>query len=130
MSKNVIYPSEPCSFNIVYDSNPLETYNKQFSDIQDVLICFKQSATEEDDKYFIKYYKDGQGGGLETGDVLIDENTFTFTVVKGETDVLPVNSEGYRIFIGVLVSGLSKYLWLRVKKDSLIIVEYDGINTN
>ncbi len=128
MPKNVIYPSEPCSFSVTYKSNPLTPYNKDFSDILDVIMSFKLEATEADDKYLIKYLKDGTGTGLESGDVIVNETDYSFTVVKQETDELPVNSDGFNIFVGVLVTGLSKYIWLRVDKGNEIIVENDGIN--
>lgn len=120
-----IYPDEPALIPIKYESNPLTPYSKEYSDIQDILICVKNEPGDDDDSLLIKYYKD-QSDQL-TGEVLLDESTNTFTLVKTENDSLPINSKGYRIFIGVTVAGLSKKLWLRVAKDQRIIVEEDGI---
>jgi len=123
-----IYPEEPCIIPVKYSKNPLEIYGKEYSDIEDILMCFKIKIEEGEDKYFVKYYKDGQGGGLPSGEVLLDESTNTFSLVKTENDFLPVNSRGYGVYIGVKIIGLSKWIWLRVEKDSKIIVEKDGIS--
>lgn len=127
MSKITIYPEEPCLLPVTYSSNPLSVYGKDYSDIEEVLMCFKRAITDAEDKFLVKYWKDGTGSGLETGDVLIDEDNNTFTLVKGENDLLPVYNSGYQIYIGVQVTGLSKMLWLRVNKNSRVIVEVDGI---
>lgn len=128
MPINTIYPEEPCLLPVQFSQNPLTSYSKTYSDIEDILICAKISASDADNKYLLKYYKDGSGGGSETGDVLLNEATHTFTLNKLETDVLPVNDAGYRLFIGVKVSGLSKWLWLRVSSADVLIVEEDGIS--
>jgi len=124
----IIYPSEPCLLPITFPDNPLEIYNKDYSDIEEVLICFKNKVTEPENTYLVKYLKDGTGTGADSGDVLIDESTNTFTLVKTENDVVQVNPKGYRVFIGVKVTGLNKYLWLRVKENNVVIVEQDGIS--
>jgi hypothetical protein len=123
-----IYPEEPCLLPVTYPSNPLIIYGKDYSDIEDVLMCFKSNVSDAEDKYLVKYYKDGTGSGAVSGDVLIDETTHTFTLVKTENDSIKVNPKGYRIFIGVKVTGLTKMLWLRVKECNKIIVEQDGIS--
>lgn len=124
----IIYPSEPCLLPITFPDNPLEIYNKDYADIEEVLICFKNKVTEPENTYLVKYLKDGTGTGADSGDVLIDESTNTFTLVKTENDVVQVNPKGYRVFIGVKVTGLNKYLWLRVKENNVVIVEQDGIS--
>jgi hypothetical protein len=123
-----IYPSEPCLLPITFSDNPLEIYNKDYADIEEVLICFKNKVTEPENTYLVKYLKDGTGTGADSGEVLIDESTNTFTLVKTENDVVQVNPKGYRVFIGVKVTGLNKYLWLRVKENNVVIVEQDGIS--
>lgn len=120
-----IYPEEPASIPVEYSSNPLTVYGYTYSDIENVVISIKRNPSDDLDAYLVAYYKDS---GVATGDVLIDEANHKFTLVKKETDVLPVNRYGYNIFIGVKVSALTKYLWLRVSDSSKIIVEPDGIN--
>jgi hypothetical protein len=125
-----IYPDEPCLIPVVYESNPLTVYDKDYSDIEEVLMCFKQKPTDSEDKYIVKYYKDGSGGGIPSGGVLINEATHTFTMNKLETDVVMPSTTLYSMHIGVKVQGLSKYLTLRVKKDTSnkIRVEPDEIS--
>lgn len=125
-NKIIIYPEEPCLLPVKFNGSPLEVYNKDYSDIENIVMSFKINATDALDAYLVKYYKDEQG--VETGDILIDEAMHTFTLNKLETDVLNVNLEPYRLFIGVKVSGLEKMLWLRVDQASKIFVEQDGIN--
>ena len=125
MSKITIYPEEPCLIPVKYSSNPLTVYNKNYSDIEQVLMCLKTNVNDDEDKYLVKYLKDEFGS--DTGEVLIDEQNNTFTMNKLETDTVPVSKSGYSMYIGVKVSNLTKYLWLRVDKDSRIIVEPDGI---
>lgn len=127
MSKITIYDSEPCLIPISYDKNPLSVYGKDYSDIEEVYMGFKVKSSDDDDSIIAKYWKDGSGGGLETGDVLIDETTHTFTMVKTEDDIIPKG--GYGLYLGVKVSGLSKMIWLRVKKGDGIIVEQDGVKS-
>jgi len=122
-----IYPSEPCIVPVKFDSNPLSPYSKEYSDIENVLICLKDDPSQPDDSILIKYYKD-EAGSI-TGDILIDEQENTFSIVKGEDDQVPVSLGGFRVFIGVKVSGFSKFLWLRVDKDQKIYVEEDGIKS-
>ena len=124
-----IYPEEPCLLPVTFASNPLLVYGKDYRDIEEVLMCLKTIATDPDDKYLAKYLKDGNGGNLDSGDVLINELTNTFTLVKNETDVLPPSGCGFGVYIGVKVSGLQKMLWLRVDKNSKILVETDGIQS-
>jgi len=121
-----IYPEEPCLIPVVYSSNPLTVYNKTYSDVEEIAMCFKKKADDADDKYFRAYYKDGTGGGAITGDVLLDEGTNTFTINKKETDSILTGT--YNLYIGVLVTGLTKMIWLRVATDDKIEVTYDGIN--
>lgn len=123
-----IYTDEPCLLPVTYSSNPLMVYGKNYEDIEDVLMCFKINVLDEVDQYLVKYYKNGLGTGQISGDVLIDENSHTFTLVKTENDNVQVNDKGYRMFIGVKVVGLTKMLWLRVKECDTIIVEQDAIN--
>lgn len=123
-----IYTDEPCLLPVTYSSNPLMVYGKNYEDIEDVLMCFKINVLDEVDQYLVKYYKNGLGTGQISGDVLIDENSHTFTLVKTENDNVQVNEKGYRMFIGVKVVGLTKMLWLRVKECDTIIVEQDAIN--
>ena len=128
MSVNTIYPEEPCLIPISFTENPLSAYNKDNSDIEDALICEKKKVGEPENKYLVKYYKDGNGGGSPTGDVLIDESTHTFTLNKLETDNLAEYDKGYRFFIGLKLTGLSRWIWLRVDPRDLLIVEADGIS--
>lgn len=125
MATITIYPEEPCLIPVTYASNPFTVYSKDFADITEVMMCLKTEATEDDDAYLRLYYKDGVGGGGATGDVLYDEPSLTFTMNKKETDVVPLGT--YNIYIGVLVTGLTKMLWLRVEKDDLVIVTNDGV---
>ena len=128
MSKITIYPTEPCNIAVAYSENPLDVYGKAYTDIEEVVMCFKKVSSDAENKYLVKYYKDGAGVGVASGDVLIDEANNTFTMVKNETDNVEIHSSGYGVYIGVKVAGLSKYLWLRVKKDNSVIVEPDGIS--
>ncbi len=125
-----IYPDEPCLLPVTFPSNPLTVYGKDYSDVQEVLMCFKQKVTDAEDKYIVKYYKDGSGGGEPTGGVLINETTHTFTMNKLETDVVIPSKTLYSMHIGVKVQGLSKYLTLRVKKtnENKIGVEPDEMS--
>lgn len=125
MAKITIYPEEPCLIPITFTANPFLVYNKDFADIEEVMISLKINAWEDDGLYLRKYYKDGAGGGAETGDVLVDSGTFTFTLNKLETDVLEINT--YKVFLGVKVAGLTKMLWLRVEDNNEIEVVTDGI---
>lgn len=120
-----IYPEEPASIPVEYSSNPLTIYGYTYSDIENIVISIKRDPADALDAYLAKYYKEG---GVATGDVLLDEANHKFTLVKSETDVLPVYAAGYNVFIGVKVTALTKYLWLRVSDTSKIIVEEDGIN--
>jgi len=123
-----IYPEEPCLLPVTYPSNPLEVYGKTYTDIEDVLMCFKKKASDSESDVLIKYYKDGTGSGAISGEVLIDQTTHTFTMVKTENDIVPVDTKGFKMFIGVKVSGLSKMLWLRVNQQDNIVIEQDGIS--
>lgn len=125
MSKITIYPEEPCLIPVSYPSNPLTIYGKDYADIEEVVMCFKKKASELDDAYLRLYWKDGDGGGAETGDVLIDEANNTFTMNKGEDDIVEAGT--YNMYIGVRVTGLTKFIWLRVKKEDSIDVVTDGI---
>jgi hypothetical protein len=124
-TKIEIYPEEPCLIPVFYSSNPFTVYNKDYSDIIEVVMCFKKKADDDDDAYLRVYWKDGVGGGIETGSVIIDEGNNTFTMNKAETDV--VEPGKYNMYIGVLVTGFSKMLWLRVNNSNTIEVTYDGI---
>lgn len=120
-----IYPEEPASIPVEYASNPLAIYGYTYSDIENVVISLKRAPSDALDAFLALYYK---SGGVATGDVLIDEANHRFTLVKSETDVLPVYKAGYSVFVGVKVTALTKYLWLRVSDSSKVIVEEDGIN--
>ena len=124
--KITIYPEEPCLLSVKYPENPLTAYGKTYDDIEQIIMCLKLTPYDSDEKYLFKYYKDENGD--ETGDVLIEETNHTFTLDKKETDSIPVSDQGYNIYIGVKVTGLTKYLWIRVNKSPKIIVEPDGIN--
>jgi len=123
-----IYPEEPCLLPVTYPSNPLEVYSKTYSDIEDILMCFKTKASDNESDVLVKYYKDGTGNGSVSGEVLVDESTHTFTMVKTENDIVPINPKGFKMFIGVKVSGLSKMLWLRVNQQDCVVIEEDGIS--
>lgn len=124
--KIIIYPEEPCLLPVKYSENPLTAKNKTYDDIEQVFMCLKLNHNELDEKYLIKYYKDENGE--DTGDVLIDETNHTFTLNKKETDSIPISEEGYNIYIGAKVTGLTKYLRLLVSETPKIIVEPKGIN--
>lgn len=123
-----IYPEEPCLIPVEYESNPLAVYDKDYADIEEVVMCFKKSPKDSEDLYLVKYLNDGIGGNTPSGDVLIDQANNRFTLVKGEDDVVPVYAKGYGIYIGVKVVGLAKYLWLRVVSSGKVVVETDGIS--
>lgn len=114
--------------SIAFPGNPLTSYNKGYADIIDVMISLKEYDDQPNDTYLVKYYKDGQGNGAESGGVLIDEPSNTFTLNKTETDIIPVNVQGYRIYLGVMVAGLNNLLWLRTNENERVFVEQDGIN--
>lgn len=124
MSAITIYPEEPCIIPVKYKSNPLLVYGKDYADIENIKMCLKETINDADDAYLEKLYKIAD---VETGDVLLNTTEHTFSLVKLETDVLPVNKK-LKLYIGVKVSGLTKYLWLRVDKDGVIHVEPDGID--
>ena len=54
----IIYPSEPCLLPVTFPNNPLEIYNKDYADIEEVLICFKNKVTEPENTYLVKYLKE------------------------------------------------------------------------
>lgn len=122
-----IYSGEPCILEVVFPSNPFVAYNKDYSDIEEIYMGLKESVIDPDDAYINKYWKDGLGGGLETGDVLYDEATHSFKLVLLETD--SIEKGKYFIAIGVKVAGLTKMIWLRQKRDSdnLVLVEQDAV---
>lgn len=122
-----LYPNEPCTIPVAYSSNPLTPYGKDYADIEEVVMCFKDEPGQPETQYFAKYWKDGVGGGAESGDVLIDSTNHTFSMVKAETDTLPVSAAGYGLYLGVKLTGLTQWLWLRVADGSNVIVEADGI---
>jgi uncharacterized protein (UPF0248 family) len=127
MATITIYPKEPCLIPVSYESNPLTPYNKDYADILDVVMCFKKEPKEAVDKYVVKYLKDGTGTGVESGQVVVDEVNNKFTMVKLESDDVPVEKKGYKMVVGVLVTGLTEYIWLRVKDNQKIIVEEDEV---
>jgi hypothetical protein len=90
-------------------------------------MCFKTAPDKPENQFFAKYYKDGSGTGAQSGEVLIDSNSHTFSMVKLETDFVPVSSKGYNLFLGVKLAGLSQFIWLRVANSPHVIVEHDGI---
>ena len=105
--KITIYPQEPCLFPVQFldDSNtpdnPLTAYNKTYTDIEEVVMCFKTKPLDSETTFFAKYLYDGNGGNTPSNGVFVDETTHTFTMNKLETDILPVNEKGYRLFVGV-----------------------------
>ncbi len=125
MSVIEIYPDEPCLIPVKFSSDPLTPYNKAYSDIQEIYMGLKKDVSDDDDEYLQKYWKDGAGGGAETGDVLLSESSHTFTMNKEETDVVELGD--YNMYVGVLVSGLTKMIWLRVDKEDIVRVVDKGI---
>lgn len=122
----IIYPEEPCAIPVTFKANPLDIYSKGYDDIQEIMMCFKKTINDNDDAYLRLYYKDGEGKGDITGSILLDQDKHLFTLIKKETDILPVGK--YNLYIGVKVQGLVKMLWLRTKKSQLVISSTDGIS--
>jgi hypothetical protein len=131
MEQITFYPTEPCNIQVAFEtdegtaSNPLTPYNKDYSDIEEVMVSFKKKVTDFDDAYLRLFMYDGQGGDTQSGSITIDEANHTITIQKLESDELPVGT--YSIYIGVKCSGLTNYLWLRTQETQNIIVEDDGI---
>ena len=123
-----IYSGEPCMLEVLFTGDPFAAYNKLYTDIEEVYMGLKEVVGDADDAYIAKYWKDGVGGGIESGDVIFDEATHSFKMVMLETD--EVENGKYFIAVGVKVTGLNKMLWLRQKRNekNKVIVESDGVN--
>ena len=99
-----IYPQEPCLIPVQFlndsnaPANPLTVYNKTYSDVEEIVMCFKTKPLDSEDKFFAKYFYDGNGGNTPSNGVFLDETTHTFTMNKLETDILPVSEKGYHLF--------------------------------
>lgn len=127
MAQVEIYSGEPCFLQVVFPGNPLEAYTRDYADILDVYMGLKQLPSDADDAYVQKFQRDGTGTGGAGGDVIVDAENHTFRMQLSENDTPPPGE--YRIYTGVLLTGLTRMVWLRQETDehNTITVTADGV---
>ena len=112
------YLGQPLPITVRFPKNPLSTYGKKYSDINEVSMNLKINLeTDDDDEYLEKK--------LSTGGVSIDEvsHIFTMDINQDDYDNL-VSGQTYMLTLNISVSGHPEYLEMYLK-DRRVVVSSD-----
>ena len=114
------YKGQPLPFVVKFESNPLEVYNKQYSDISDIRMNLKKNLeTDLDDAYLQK--------NQSTGGVLLDEVNNQFIMAINSTDYAKLKAgESYYLTLNIQINGFSELLEMAIcKNDRIIEIQTD-----
>ena len=99
------YKGQPLPFTISFNGNPLQPYNKDYSDIQDISINFKKDKKKDADDKYLEHLQSSGGVILDTS-----ANSFTFIPQDGDYDKLDKGE--YFIVLAVKVNGFTDMIEL------------------
>jgi len=113
------YYKQPLPFTVGFPGNPLTIYGKDYVDIQNISMNLKKDPyLDLDDQYLEKFFRIF---GVETGDVVFDDVTHTFTMIPGDYGLAVPDT--YHLIIAVQVIGITEWIELELKDDVVIITK-------